>query len=123
MAVFYTDKKNVEDDSLVISGPEAHHISKVMRLTKGDALGVVDGIGNYYRCEIEKKSKGKLDCSIISRTRNFGEPTSFVSLASGLSVGSKFDTIIQQGVELGISRFIPLITEKSKMKLDDPSRL
>ncbi len=123
MSLYYTDPKNIETDLLRLEGTEAHHISKVMRLNKGDALGVVDGVGNCYRCEIEKSSGGKLLCSIISRTRNFGEPSSFVSLASGLSVGAKFDEIIQKGVELGISRFIPLLTEKSKVKLDDPKKL
>ncbi len=123
MAVFYTEPENIENDLLTLSGPEAHHISKVVRLKKGDALGVVDGIGNCYRCEIENSSKGKLVCCIVSRTRNFGEPSNFVTLASGLSVGAKFDEIIQKGVELGISRFVPLITEKSKVKLDDPKRL
>lgn len=123
MALFYTKPENIEDDSLVIIGTEAHHIVKVMRLKKGDALGVVDGVGNCYRCEIENRPKGKLLCSIISRTRNFGEPSSFVTLASGLSVGAKFDEVIQKGVELGVSRFVPLLTEKSKMKLDDANRL
>ena len=123
MALFYTKPENIEEDSLVISGAEAHHISKVFRLKKGDGLGVVDGVGNYFRCEIEKYSKGKLLCSIISRTRGFGEPSSFVTLACGLSVGAKYDEVIQKGVELGVSRFVPLLTEKSKVKLDDANRL
>ncbi|HHI02042.1 MAG TPA: 16S rRNA (uracil(1498)-N(3))-methyltransferase [candidate division Zixibacteria bacterium] len=123
MAVYYSGPENIENDSLTLSGSEAHHISRVMRLKKGDALCVVDGIGNCYRCEIDYLSRGKLICSVISRTRNFGEPSNFVTLAPGLSLGSKLDEIIQKGVELGISRFVPLITEKSKVKLDDPARL
>jgi 16S rRNA (uracil1498-N3)-methyltransferase len=45
-----------------------------------------------------------------------------LTLAAGLSTGSKFDAVIQRGTELGVSRFIPLLTEKSKVAVDEPKR-
>jgi 16S rRNA (uracil1498-N3)-methyltransferase len=123
MPVFYTQPENVHADSLEISGEEGRHIHRVMRLGKGDPLTVVDGIGNGYRCEISKICKGKITAGIISRIRNLGEPSVHMTLAAGLSTGSKFDDLIQKGTELGVSRFIPLLTDKSKLTLDKGSRL
>ena len=85
MAVFYTNPKNISTETLNITGSEAFHIYKVMRLTKGDAVKVVDGVGNCYLTEIESGSGKAITCSIISRVRNFGEPLHKVTLAAGLS--------------------------------------
>jgi len=121
MPVFYTSPELVNDDTLRIEGEEARHISRVMRFGPGDAVEVVDGRGNGFRTEIVTIGKKKVECKILTRTRRAGEPDNFVTLASGLSTGSKFDEIILRGTELGVSRFIPLITEKSKIKTLDSS--
>jgi len=116
MPVFYTPPELIAGDSLNLEGEEARHISRVMRLGTGDSVEVVDGEGNGFRTEIVSIGKNKIECKILTRTRRSGEPDNFVTLASGLSTGSKFDDIIQRGTELGVSRFIPLLTEKSKIK-------
>ena len=35
---------------------------------------------------------------------------------------SKVDTVIEKGTELGVKRFVPLITKKSKVTVNDPKR-
>jgi 16S rRNA (uracil1498-N3)-methyltransferase len=39
-----------------------------------------------------------------------------------LSAGYKIDSIVQKGTELGVKRFVPILSEKSRVKLDDPRR-
>ncbi len=116
MPVFYTPPELITDDLLVLEGEEARHIQKVMRYGIGDAIEVVDGIGNGFRAELLSIRKGKIEAKILTRTRRLGEPGNFVTLATGLSTGSKFDEVIQRGTELGISRFIPIICDKAKIK-------
>ncbi len=120
--VCYVQPEKVTDDQLIVESTEAHHLRKVMRLKKGDPLIAVDGCGNGYKAEIEKFSGGGIECKIHSKIRRFGEPVNFVTLAAGLSVGYKFDEVVQSATELGVSRIIPLITEKSKIKLDEERR-
>jgi len=122
-AAFYSPPDDIGEESLIISGSEAHHLGKVMRLKKGDPIMVIDGIGNGYRCEIEKKSGKTVQCKIHSRIRNFGEPLNRVTIAAGLSVGSKFDEVIQRVTELGAVRIIPVLTEKSKVKIEDDKKV
>jgi len=59
---------------------------------------------------------------VHTRHRNFGEPVVRLTLAAGLSVGSKQDTILQKATELGIKRFVPVLSERSRVKLQDPKR-
>jgi len=123
MAVYYTEPEKIAAGNLVIEGAEAHHIGRVMRFKKGDPLTVVDGIGNGFRAEIMSVSGKRVTCSVLSRIRRFGEPLTDVTLAAGWAAGSRFDDIIQKGTELGISRFVPLICDKGRVKIDDESRL
>lgn len=116
MPVYYTPPDLVDENSLNLEGEEAKHILRVMRMRPGDALDIVDGEGNCFRGEILSIGKKRVECKILTRTRKAAEPDNFVTLASGLSTGSKFDEIIVRGTELGISRFLPLITDKSKIK-------
>ncbi|MFH2036759.1 MAG: RsmE family RNA methyltransferase [Candidatus Zixiibacteriota bacterium] len=120
--IFYTDPENIIEEALYIDGAEGKHLRDVMRRQKGELIIVVDGLGNAYKCEIEKISKDKINCTVITKTRQFGEPLHFVTLAAGLSTGYKFDEVIMRATELGVSRFLPLITEKSKIKIDDEKR-
>jgi len=120
--VCYVQPEKVADDFLTVDATEAHHLRKVMRLKKGDPVVAVDGCGNGYKSEIEKFSGNRIECKIHARIRRFGEPMNFVTLAAGLSVGYKFDEVVQRATELGVSRIIPLISEKSKIKLDAERR-
>jgi len=118
--VFYASPKSFEDDIVILGAQESKHASKVMRLKKGAIVVIIDGLSNGYRGEIIKIGKDKsVVIKLHAQIRNFGEPDHVVTLASGLSTGYKFDTIIEKGTELGIKRFVPLLTEKSKVRLDN----
>ncbi len=119
LPIFYTSPENIKDDLAVLSGEEAHHLRKVLRLTKGEGALVVDGCGNAYRSQIEVIAEKTVQCRIFAPIRNFGEPMHFVTLAAGISTGYKFDEVIEKGTELGVSRFVPVITEKAKVRIDD----
>lgn len=118
--VFYASPKSFEEDIVTLNANESRHAAKVLRLSKGAIVIIIDGLSNGYRGEIIKIGKDKsVIVKLHSQIRNFGEPDHIVTLASGLSTGFKFDSIVEKGTELGIKRFVPLITEKSKVRLDN----
>lgn len=112
----------VVGDEIALPPDEAHHASKVLRLSSGAIVILVDGLGIGARCELLKVSPRSVTSKVHSITRELGEPAVRLTLAAGLSVGSKFDDVVQRGTELGVSRFVPLITEKSLVKFDDERR-
>ncbi|UCD63359.1 MAG: 16S rRNA (uracil(1498)-N(3))-methyltransferase [Candidatus Zixiibacteriota bacterium] len=121
--IFYTGGAPVDGDSVVLPRAESHHAAKVLRLRKGEIVILADGLGCAYRGEITRLGRGApVQVRIHSVIRNFGEPQVRLTLATGLSTGSKFDTVVEKGTELGVSRFVPLITDRSTVKVDDPRR-
>ncbi len=124
LPIFHCPPERIQDNLALLSDRESHHALQVMRLTRGDRVIVVNGIGTAYRGEIDGiAGRKKVKVSLHHEIRGFGEPTVVLTLAAGLSVGGKFDAVVQAGTELGVKRFVPVITEKSRVRLDDHKRI
>lgn len=122
--LFYAPPESISENIISLPADEARHAASVLRLKQGAVVIVVDGLGVAYRGEIRelKPRAAVVDVQIRDTIRGFGEPAVRLTLAAGLSTAAKFDTIIEKGTEVGVTRFVPLITEKSKVRLDDPKR-
>lgn len=121
--IFYAPPEAIDGDHIELPKAESHHAVAVMRLKRADMVIVVDGLGQACRGEIDRIGRGKnVGVLVHARLRNFGEPIVRVTLAAGLSVGSKLDTIVQKATELGIKRFVPILSERSRVKLEDTKR-
>lgn len=123
MPFYFAEINDISAETILLSGAEHKHLSKVMRAKKGDTVTVTDGAGMTYDCFIARIGKNDSDLNIINRNRDTGEPHRSVTLAVALSISGKFDTILQMCCEIGVSAFVPLLTEKSKMKLESPERV
>ena len=93
-----------------------------MRLTRGELVLVVDGLGNAWRGSIEAISARSVSVRTLSHHRNFGEPSVRLTLAAGLSTASRFDDLVQKGTEVGVSRFVPVVSDRSKVRMEDPRK-
>jgi 16S rRNA (uracil1498-N3)-methyltransferase len=110
---YFVEAKNVFDDELIITGKEAHHLSRVMRKKKGDVIWVVDGEGGAYEVEILDNDKKEIHGKILQKRRRIGEPVALLTLAQGVLKGEKFELLIQKATEIGVSRIIPMLSEKT----------
>ncbi len=121
--VFYAPPEAVNGEVIIFSKDEAHHAKNVLRLKENSQVIVVDGLGTAYRGLLSGMSGVKdVVVNVQNIVRNFGEPFVKLTLAAGFSEGYKFDSVVQQGTEVGVSAFIPVITEKSKMKIGNASK-
>ena len=116
---FIYEPSRQDGNRITIDGLEAKHMSSVLRLGQGETVRLIDGHGTAHICEIQKTGSKKIICGIIRTVKNSGEPALDLTLAVGLSTGSKFDTVIEKGTEVGVARFVPLLTDKSKVKIGD----
>ncbi len=121
--IFFAPVENIHDDQINLPATEGHHAHDVLRLRSGALVIVVDGLGTAYRGELRIETKKSATVYVLARIRNFGEPGCRLTLAAGLSAGFKFDEVVDKGTQLGVSRFVPVITEKSKVKLEDARRI
>lgn len=121
--IFYADPDLIVNEQVVLGKEDSHHAVTVMRLKPPEIVIVIDGQGTAYRGEIINIDRKKLvTVKFHSTIRNFGETSSKVCLAIGMSANYKLDTVIQKGTELGVKRFVPLLTEKSKIKLNSSKK-
>ncbi|MFZ5987112.1 MAG: 16S rRNA (uracil(1498)-N(3))-methyltransferase [Bacillota bacterium] len=117
MSRFFVKSTDVFPDSINITGEDVDHIRRVLRLKPGDNIIVSDSKGMDYLVEIQKFEDHSVLTKIVSSTKNVTEPPVEVTLFQGLPKSDKMDFIIQKGVELGVKRIFPVITERTVVKL------
>jgi len=119
---FYCEPQNIKGDDLRIFGQEKRHIVSVLRHKKGDLIDVVDGVGYKYRVKIADVKKNELRGEIISRKKGENEPKVDLSLAQSLCKGFKMDWVVEKATEIGVSSIIPLLTEKTEVKIESEKK-
>ncbi|MDH4156627.1 MAG: 16S rRNA (uracil(1498)-N(3))-methyltransferase [candidate division Zixibacteria bacterium] len=121
--IFYAPPELIKAGVVRLPDDEARHAIAVLRLKKSDQVIVIDGLGTAYRGMVARVSRPKaVEVTVHAEIRNFGEPSVILTLAAGLSSGYKFDNVVARGTELGVKRFVPVFTSKSKVRLDDARR-
>jgi 16S rRNA (uracil1498-N3)-methyltransferase len=106
-----------------LSAAAAKHLSTVLRLKTGTRIVLFDGSGFEFEALLEKTDK-KHALAIISRMHGPAvESPLHITLAQGISRGERMDYTLQKAVELGVASIIPLLTERSVVRLDEKNAL
>ena len=116
MSRFYVDPENIKGDTIRVSGSEAHHILDVMRLKTGDEVTTFDGLGNEYTGEITETAKLSLTIS-VKESRKQSPSNVKIALVQAVPKSEKMYFIIQKCTELGVSRIIPMMTERTVVRI------
>lgn len=95
------------DETILLDGEQARHISKSLRMRVGDMLCVTNGAGEDYGCRIEEITKDTVLLKICYKQANHSEPSCSVTIYQGVPKGTKLEDIIQKCVELGVSKLFP----------------
>lgn len=108
--------KEKEEQSFILQDSDIHHIKNVMRCKINDKIEVVyENI--VYICQIKNINPLQLEiCDIVKEDR---ESPIDLTIAIALVNEQKMDLILQKLTELGVSKIIPVRTERSIIKLDD----
>lgn len=120
MAWFFTDE-NINADTYVISGENARHISKSLRMKKGEELTLVTPDNTQCECVLTEITSDYSEVKITAKKPCENEPDVFVTLYQALPKGDKMDYIVQKCVELGISRIVPMISSRCVSRPDAKS--
>ncbi len=99
-----------------ITGPEAHHLIKVMRCQVGDSLELFDGKGCLAQASIVEVKSKKVLISITSIEQFPARDTQRIILAVSLAKGERFDWLISKCSELGVDHIIPVLYERTVKK-------
>jgi 16S rRNA (uracil1498-N3)-methyltransferase len=103
---------------VTLQGGAASHITRVLRLRVGEALTVFNGLGGQYEASIDKSHGGEVTVSVGEHSPAERESPLTLTLAQGISRGERMDLVMQKATELGVSRLVPVLTERSVVRLD-----
>lgn len=122
---FYASPESFSLQRVILDEEETRHLRDVLRLRTGNAVAVFNGVGQEFQCEVKVVEK---KAATLAVTREIAPAASEsplqITAAVALLNGEKYDLVIQKAVELGISSFVPLHTERCEVRLKDaPKRL
>ncbi len=116
MRRFYLPPAACKGDALMLTDREAHHGAQVLRLQAADEVTVLDGAGTRLVCVVKHVSKA-IELSVRSR-ENIPQPNVKLTLFQAIVKGKTMETIVEKATELGVSRIVPLMTERVVSQLD-----
>jgi 16S rRNA (uracil1498-N3)-methyltransferase len=116
VATFYVHPDRISGSSAVLDGGELSHARLTLRLSSGDKVQLLDGNGVIYQAVFLSVSPLEGVLEIISQD-NEPKPALHLTMAMGIVRGERFEWAIQKGCELGVSTFIPLVTERVENKI------
>lgn len=96
----------------------ARHVAQVLRMRAGEALTLFNGEGGEYAAIIVEAGRRDVRVRVDRFDAVDRESRLDVTLAQCVSKGDRMDYTIQKAVELGVSRIVPLLSERSVVKLD-----
>lgn len=105
-------------DLQTLSGGEAKHVRQVLRKEPGDRLVIFDGLGLEADAEIvsfQGQDTGNVDVvlRILARRQATNELPTSLTIATAVPKGDRLKWMIEKLTELGVTRYIPLFTERS----------
>lgn len=117
MQRYFINENNIINNNILIDEADSHHIKDVMRMHVGEnVIACIKGTNIIYLCEILELSK-KVLLKIIEERQENNELNIKVSIAHGLVRKDKQEEVIRRLVELGAYKYIPVVMDRSIIKL------
>jgi 16S rRNA (uracil1498-N3)-methyltransferase len=114
---FYLPPSECVGNRFPLTGREAHHAISVLRLRERDRVTVLDGAGHEIMCEVEAAGKQTLDLKVVQRNLIPALPYQ-LTLVQAVPKGKVMEAIIQKATELGVTRIVPLLSDRVVTQLD-----
>lgn len=119
MSRFFAPKENVKGDQIYIDGQDARHIVNVMRLSPNDKVVVFDGTGKEYVGFIKEIKPKRVLVEIVETRIPKKEKLTSVTLAQAIPKKNKMDYIVEKATELGVDSIVPVMSERTVVRLDE----
>ena len=118
---FHIRPEAIDRARLTFDPEEARHIARVLRLRAGDLVLAVDGAGREYTVRLERVTPLEVVGTVLAAERRAAESRLQISLAQSVPKGDKMEAIVRAATELGVARLVPVISERTVVRLD-PAR-
>lgn len=113
----YAPDGKADATTLTLGPDESHHLVTVNRCAKGDPVIAFDGRGREWTCTCADPARHAAILAVKS-SRAAAPLPGAITLAQALPKGATMDEIVRQATEVGATRIVPLLSERSQVHLD-----
>ena len=103
--------EQIKQEQITLDAKQLHYLLRVVRLGNGDRFFALDGVGNCWLAEINQNA-----AKIIAAVEIKTELPVSLSLITALPKGSGYEQILRCCTELGVSNFMPIISDRTILK-------
>ena len=97
----------------MVSGADARHLVKVLRLAEGDAVVAFDGAGREWSARISAATPTRVTLALESERAAASESPCAILLGQGVGKGDKLETVVRAATELGVAEVAPVLTARA----------
>lgn len=105
----------------VITGEDAAHIARSLRMQPGERLTLSDRQGTDFDCVLDLVTPQEVFLTVLESYPCRTEPSVYVRLYMAMPKAEKLELIVQKAVELGVGEIIPVLTRRCVSRPDPKS--
>jgi 16S rRNA (uracil1498-N3)-methyltransferase len=114
----YVDSALTPGSMVELPPDTASHLAKVLRARGGDELILFNGDGREFNGAIEGVRGSRVSASVAGSRPMDRESPLAITLVQCIPRGDRMDFIVQKATELGVVRFVPVLSQRSVVRLD-----
>jgi 16S rRNA (uracil1498-N3)-methyltransferase len=110
------------DSDIELPTQAGEHLTRVLRLEAGAPLIVFNGQGGEYPAILGVRSAKRVLARLGRHEAIERESPLDITLLQGVARGERMDLIVQKATELGVTRIVPVLADRSIVKVDAKQR-
>jgi 16S rRNA (uracil1498-N3)-methyltransferase len=114
----YVDTPLIPGSLVQLPPDTASHLAKVLRARSGDELILFNGDGREFDGAIEAVRGSRVSASVGDGRQVDRESPLAITLVQCVPRGDRMDFIVQKATELGVARIVPVLSQRSVVRLD-----
>ena len=121
-ARFYAPDAHAAGDVVPLPDDEAEHLTRVLRLKRGDPVVVINGRGRAFEATVQSARKGGAEVLIGRPWTAAPEPRVAITLVQAVLKGDKMDDVVRDAVMIGVTAIQPIVTARSEISASSLAR-
>ncbi|RZF59331.1 16S rRNA (uracil(1498)-N(3))-methyltransferase [Sphingobacterium corticibacterium] len=117
MHLFYTPTIEPHYTEFMLTEDESKHAIRVLRLTAGDEIYLVDGVGGWYTAKILDPHPKRTTLSILHVEQDYEKPAYYLHVAVAPTKNmDRMEWFLEKATEVGIQEITPIVSSHSERK-------
>ena len=118
---FFINPERIAGDVVEFPPDLSRQMDRVLRMSAGDPVIALDNTGYEYDVTLSSVDSDLTLGRITGRSLGSGEPRFHLTLYQAAMKSDRFEWVLQKGTELGVGRFVPMITLRTMRRDASPS--